>query len=72
MSVERKERRRCDNCKEVISDAEYYSCQKHTAAEADCYRTINNEAQWVIQGSYNYPQPPVDVCMDCWEKLTNG
>lgn len=71
MSLERKERRRCDICKEVISDKDYYSCTKQTAGKDNIYIpiTTNGTAQW---NSYTYANHPyiIDVCLDCWSKLT--
>lgn len=72
MSLERKERRRCNLCGEVIS-GEYYSCERKYHTATDGYIAVGTSPVWTgtING-YGYtcqPVPAIDVCLDCWEKM---
>jgi hypothetical protein len=78
MSVERRERRRCDICGELIT-GEYYSCDRKTIVNCPA----PNPGFWMTQGqgsvsvngmlgsgSYQPILPPgIDVCPDCWEEM---
>ena len=70
MSLEKKERRRCDICGEVISDVDYYSCSRTKARTYDEYYT-DQVTGWI---GTNYPLYPtfIDVCLDCWAKMENS
>lgn len=69
MSVERKERRRCDICGEIISDTEYWSCKRERAKVDNVY--TKDGQYWIVNnyGTVTTPAPPTDVCVDCWEKM---
>lgn len=84
MSVERRERRRCDICGELITGA-YYSCSRKNLMECP----TPNPGYWITQGQgplgdFSIPlgnigvigtpyqpvtRPDLDVCPDCWDKM---
>ena len=72
MSLERKERRKCDKCGEIISGA-YYSCEKQFHTATDGYATVPPGNAWLqfAGGSVGTcsPPPKIDICQDCWEKM---
>jgi hypothetical protein len=72
MSIEKRERIRCDICREIISGKQYYSCKQENAA-ADEYITVDQSSMFIANFSLGC-QPGVprftDVCLDCWEKMT--
>lgn len=82
MSVERRERRRCDICGELIT-GDYFSCARKRILECP----IPNPGHWVNQvvgdgimpiGTYGASpyqptkSPDLDVCLDCWDKMKEG
>jgi hypothetical protein len=66
MSVERRERRRCDICGELIT-GDYHSASRRTLQPCG---NVVQPGIWQIQGNWNNTGGgDIDVCQDCWDKM---